>query len=256
MTVPLAEPARASALFGDWQETLIWSCTQGVMGAVYADSPDAPRSARAVLGDFSFFAGRPEEELVRYWPERHPPSFHILVPQNEAWASLIERCYAGRARRTLRYAIRKEPDRFDRRRLEEAVQALPPGYTLREMDGPCYHLCLSQDWSRDLVSNYRDYEHYRSLGLGVVALRDGQVAAGASAYSRYREGIEIEIDTAQAHRRKGLAWACAAQLILNCLERGLYPSWDAQNLPSVALAEKLGYRFDHAYPVYELFAGE
>lgn len=252
MTVRLTEPAQAAALFGDWQETLIWSCTQGVMGEVYADAPDAPRSARAELGDFSFFAGRPEEELVRYWPEGRPPSFHILVPQNEAWASLIERCYAGQAKQTVRYAIRKEPDRLDRRRLEKAVRALPLGYTLRGMDELCYRLCLSQDWSRDLVSNYRDYERYRSLGLGVVALREGQVVAGASAYSRYREGIEIEIDTERAHRRRGLAYACAARLMLDCLERGLYPSWDAQNLPSVALAEKLGYRFDHTYPVYEL----
>jgi hypothetical protein len=45
--------------------------------------------------------------------------------------------------------------------------------------------------------------------------------------------------------------ACAA-LILNCLEEGLYPSWDAQNLTSVHLAEKLGYELDHEYTVYEV----
>ena len=36
------------------------------------------------------------------------------------------------------------------------------------------------------------------------------------------------------------------------LDHGLYPSWDAQNLWSVALAEKLGYHFEHAYTAYEI----
>ena len=62
----------------------------------------------------------------------------------------------------------------------------------------------------------------------------------------------MEVDTHPAHRRKGLATACGAALIITCLDRGLYPSWDAQNLWSVALAEKLGYRFDHEYPAYEI----
>ena len=44
---------------------------------------------------------------------------------------------------------------------------------------------------------------------------------------------------------------CAA-LIVSCLEEGLYPSWDAHNMNSVHLAEKLGYEFDHAYVAYEV----
>ncbi|MCR2023895.1 GNAT family N-acetyltransferase, partial [Blautia pseudococcoides] len=46
---------------------------------------------------------------------------------------------------------------------------------------------------------------------------------------------------------------CAAQLILDYLERGLYPSWDAQNPASVALSEKLGYHFDKEYTVCEVY---
>ena len=33
---------------------------------------------------------------------------------------------------------------------------------------------------------------------------------------------------------------------------GIYPSWDAQNMNSVRLAEKLGYEFDHEYTAYEV----
>lgn len=60
------------------------------------------------------------------------------------------------------------------------------------------------------------------------------------------------IDTKPEYRRKGLATAVGAALILECLQAGLYPSWDAASRISVALAEKLGYTFSHAYPTCEL----
>ena len=234
-------------LFAGWQETLIWSCLQGVMGSIYASGVD---SAMALIGDFCFLAGEPDEELLHFRPNGYENRYLILVPQNEAWSRLIEETYDETMRRTERYAIRKEPDVFDRVHLKEAVKALPEGCTLHRIDEKWYQECLRHDWSRDLVSTYRDYEEYQKLGHGIVAEDQGELVAGASSYTSYQEGIEIEIDTRQDHRRKGLAYACGAQLILDCMDRGLYPSWDAHNMGSVALAEKLGYHFDHAYPVY------
>lgn len=102
------------------------------------------------------------------------------------------------------------------------------------------------------MSNYPTYEVYSRLGFGVAVIYQGEVIAGASSYSTYKDGIEIQIDTREDQRRKGLALACGAALILRCLDRGMYPSWDAQNKGSVKLAEKLGYHFSHEYPVYEI----
>ena len=76
--------------------------------------------------------------------------------------------------------------------------------------------------------------------------------AGAASYSRYRGGIEVEVDTHPACQGQGLATAASAALLLACLDRGLYPSWDAHTRQSLALAEKLGYRYSHAYPAYEV----
>ena len=90
------------------------------------------------------------------------------------------------------------------------------------------------------------------MGLGFVARRGEELLAGASSYSSYPGGIEIEIDTRKDQRRQGLARACGARLMLECLERGLFPSWDAANKTSAHLAETLGYRFREEYVVYEL----
>lgn len=104
----------------------------------------------------------------------------------------------------------------------------------------------------DFVSAFESKEKYLQLGRGMVILKDGRVVADASSYTRYREGIEIEVDTIEAERRKHLATTVCSALILNCLEEGLYPSWDAQNINSVHLAEKLGYELSHEYTAYEV----
>lgn len=237
-------------IFGNWSETIIWSCLQGVMGNVYTNaSADA---AMAILGDFAFYAGKPSEELVTFKPENCEQDFIIMVPQNHLWAELIEKCYGHKAKKVSRYAIKKEKDIFDIHTLEYASSKLPEGYELKLLEEQEYALCQKNRWANDLVSQFKDYDTYKKLGLGVVALKNGELVAGASSYSRYQEGIEIEVDTREDHRRKGLAYACGAKLILECLERKLYPSWDAQNMWSVALAEKLGYHFSHEYVAYEI----
>lgn len=237
-------------IFDNWDETIIWSCLQGVMGEIHTNkSGDA---AMAILGDFSFYAGNPSEELIRFKPESCKQDFTIMVPQNDEWAEMIEKCYGDKAKKVSRYAIKKEKDIFDVVKLEQASSKLPEGYEIRLLEETEYLLCRNNRWANDLVSQFKDYAAYKKLGLGVVVLKDGELVAGASSYSRYREGIEIEIDTREDHRRKGLAYACGAKLIMECLERGLYPSWDAQNKWSVALAEKLGYHFSHEYTAYEI----
>lgn len=244
------EQKKLEHIFESWDETLIWSCLQGVMGKIYTNVNE--NGAMALLGDFAFFAGKPCEELVRLKPESSNQNFIIMVPQSEEWAKLIEKSYGTNAKRVTRYAIKKEKGIFDIEKLKQAVSCLPNGYELKLLDEEEYYMCQKNEWSKDLVSQYKDYNIYKSLGLGAVALLDGEVVAGASSYSTYKEGIEIEIDTREDHRRKGLAYACGAKLILECLDRGLYPSWDAQNKWSVALAEKLGYHFSHEYVAYEI----
>lgn len=243
----------ASSLFGNWEETLIWSCLQGVMGKIYADDPDCPTAAMAVIADFTFFAGTPNAELAAYKPQNSKQSFMIMVPQSQDWTRLILQTYKDKAKVVSRYATKKDPDSFDVKNLEKAVSALPQGYELHPMDERLYHLCRSETWSADLISQFQDYEEYRSLGLGFVVTANNRIVSGASSYTRYRQGIEIEIDTKTEYRRKGLAYACGARLILECLNRNLYPSWDAQNKGSLSLAEKLGYHYSHAYTAVEIW---
>lgn len=246
MVFELSDTSRVESLFAGWQETLIYSCLQKVMGRIYVTDPENPKSALAAIGDFRFLGGLPDAELI----EKAAESSGLLTPQNPAWERLIEQCHPE-AEKKSRYAIKKNTA-FCMERLKAFAGMLPEGYELKRIDSDLYDRCLERPFSADFVSVFESKEKFLKSGRGFVVLHDGRIVSGASSYTRYTDGIEIEVDTIETERGKDLATAACARLILSCLEEGLYPSWDAQNLISVRLAEKLGYEFDHEYTVYEI----
>lgn len=248
--VPKESMPNIASLFGGWDETLLWSCLQGYMGEAWANDSKAPASAQIIIGDFCFFAGVPDITLVKNIPASFPSKLILMIPQTEPWAELIEQTYPGKFKRSLRYAIKKEPNILDRNRLQRYIDALPPGFVLSMMDETLYHKAKAETWSRDLCSQFPTWASFQEHGIGVMARYGDTPVSGAASYTVYDKGIEIEVDTEPTFRRKGLALACCAMLILACLDRGLYPSWDAHDLRSVALAEKLGYHLDKEYTTY------
>ena len=245
----LTDTSIVKPLFEGWNETLIYSGIQKVMGKIFVTDPNSPVSAMAYVGCFAFYAGVPDKELVR----AKPKGFVIMTPQNKEWETCIEECFPA-AKKVIRYAIKKDTH-FDLSFLRGMVKKLPEGYELKEIDKETYDLCLTDPATRDFVSSFESKENYLEMGRGMVIMKSGRIVSGASSYTRYNEGIEIEVDTVPEERRKGLATIASAALIIRCLDEGLYPSWDAQNMNSVHLAEKLGYEFDHEYTAYEV-AGE
>lgn len=228
----LSVPSPAAPLFGAWPEGILWACLQGRMGNVY--TTESMLSAAAVLGDFSFFAGSPDKSLL------DAVSVPLLIPQNDAWAAAIAARFGRGIQPITRYATRKDTI-FDRKALQIYASSLPNSYTVRIINQKLYNLCLENTWSQDLVSQYPTWACFQALGLGFAVLRGDTLVAGASSYATFDGGIEIEIDTHPDFRRHGLARACGAALILKCLDRGIYPSWDAHNASSLSLAERLGY---------------
>ena len=93
--------------------------------------------------------------------------------------------------------------------------------------------------------------------IQLILVDDGSTDATGTICDSYQERfpenvlvIHTDNQGASAARQAGLAQACGAKLILECLDRGLYPSWDAHDRRSLSLAEKLGYHLDHEYPAY------
>ena len=237
-------------LFEGWDDTAVFSCLEGVMGKVLVTDLESPRSAAAVIGGYAFLTGEPDPELVGFKREGD----FVMVPQSEDWSRLIEERFPD-SERAIRYALKKDT-RFSRERLLKMAAALPEGYELKRLDGELYDQCVSEPALFDQVGAFGSKEKYLELGRGVAVVKEGRMVSGASSYSRYSGGLEVEVDTLGTERKKGLAGAAAAALILLCLEEGLYPSWDAANRASLGLAEKLGYEFSREYPSYKVGKNE
>ena len=250
MIYELTDTSKVNHLFEGWEETLIYSCLQKVMGNIFVTELENPKSAMAFVGCFAFYAGEPNKELVL----NKPDGFVIMAPQNKEWEACIEECFPT-AKKATRYAIKKGT-KFDKEYLKNLIKELPDGYELKEIDEKIYDSCLPDPVTRDFVSSFGSKEKYLEIGRGMVILKSGRIVAGVSSYTRYKEGIEIEVDTVESERKKGLATVVCAAIILRCLDEGLYPSWDAQNMNSVHLAEKLGYEFSHEYTAYEVSGEE
>lgn len=253
--LPAKERPMLYPFFEETCDNLVRSCLEGHMGEAIVDDPDSPACVLLVVGDFCYFAGDAAAKkaipLLESLSNYYCGNPAIALPCHEGWAERFTQVYGEGCTSFTRYAFHKQ-EQFDTAKLRAFTHALPAGYSLHPINDALYHQCLSQDWSRDLCSQFASAEDYAARGLGFGVVYEGELVAGASAYAIFDGGIEIEIDTRMDHRRLGLAAACGAALILECLQRNLIPSWDAANLASVSLAEKLGYRLNKPYTAYLL----
>ena len=165
---------RLTALFEGWEETMVWSCLQGVMGRGTVSRGGC--AGMIVSQDFTFLAGKPDQTLLEQAPGP------ILIPRTPDWEPVIEAFFGERAVKELRYAIKKEPGIFDRARLEGFAAALPEGYALRLIDEAMVPVLLSEEWSRDFCAAFDSPEDC-CRGRGPTA------CTGAALRSRSTPGL-------------------------------------------------------------------
>ncbi len=223
------EKKRIAPLFKKWNDPFLWSCIQEYAGEAWIDKQKNPSSGQITIGAFCFFSGVPNQRMIQNIPQKGVYQKIVLVPENEAWASEIEQYYKGKYEKAQRYAIKNETGKFNPSKLREYASALSETITLKRIDRSLYEKIKEMSWMKYLCSEYPTYEAFEKDGFGFVAIEKGEPVSGASSYVRYKDGIEVEVDTLEEYRRKGLALACASRLILECLDRGLYPHWDAAN---------------------------
>lgn len=242
-------------MFESINSTIVLSCLQGHMGKVWVDDMDNPTVGQVVVGIFVFFVGNPHakeaDELLNNLPE-----FTLAIVNTDEWKKRIETFYKnGRVEKFQRYSFIKDSEHLDREHLKRFLDKLPQGYQLQKIDASLANEPSFQELSEDFINQYGCVDNYLEKGVGYGILYDGKVVCGASSYSVYDDGIEIEIATHPDHRKKGLATIAASALMLDCLNSGKYPSWEAANLESVALAQKLGYVLDSPYDTYYIEIG-
>lgn len=221
---------------------------EGRYGTAWADGVDAPTVARIDCGPFTALAGDASSvragEIVRLNP------IEWVTPEGDEWTRHLELEFAGRIR-VVPFTVCASGS-LDVDHLRQIAERTPPGYAVRRLDASLVDRLfadLDKGW---LVDSYGSVDEYLRRGIGYVAVRDGRVVCGAASAASSARAIDIDIETAPADRRRGLATVVGASLAIECLMRGVEPQWLAANDASCRVAERLGYTRGETYETFEI----
>ncbi|MED1565837.1 GNAT family N-acetyltransferase [Bacillus paramycoides] len=237
------------SMFENIDSTIVLSYLQGHMGNAWVDNLENPTVAQITVGIFVFYAGDPnaeEAEELLY----NLPDFTLAIVDSDEWKHRIETVHKGSIEKIQRFRFSKNPEDLDRVHIQKLLSTLPEEYEIKKIDKDIAKASSFHELSEDFISQFDSIDDFIDRGVGYAILHNGQVVSAATSFSIYDVGIEIEIASHPNHRRKGLATVVASVLILDCLDRGKYPSWDGANSESVKLAKKLGYTFKESYDTY------
>ena len=85
-----------------------------------------------------------------------------------------------------------------------------------------------------------------------MVLKNNELIAGISSGLVYRGAVEVEVATRPNEQGNGFAKKLGAAMILESLNRDMFPLWDAHNEASKKVAEFLGYELVEPYEAFEL----
>jgi len=123
---------------------------------------------------------------------------------------------------------------------------LPTGYSITPRNADLVKQSADYQMNLDSLGSIDSILHHT---LGFVVLYEDQLVCEASTGAPTHGRIEIGVNTAEAHRRRGLAAMACAHLIEACKEKGYSTWWDCakQNTASANLARKLGFENEREY---------
>lgn len=241
MEIPIARRKDLSRLFAKHKHMRggADAVLQGHGGQAVVNSDGTPCVARLIVGPCVFFAGDPKHPAAQEMIAGLFGEKQILVDSPE-WRDAVMSFHESfiRAETWPEFSS----DGLDPAHLRQLSSQVPEGFRIERLD-PALAERLGKEVSPHLIMPevFRSIGDFLERGFGFCAvLKDKFVCSATSAIVPDR-ATEIQINTNKTHRRRGLATAVGASLLLHCLERGIDPAWTICNPASASLARKLGY---------------
>lgn len=219
---------------------LIDTVLEGIAGRAYVDQLKKPHVSMLVYADIVAFGGDASHLNALDLIEQLPFEKGIL-PLPTGWEDLLRKRFGPQIVELERYSFSDKLLSLDH--MEKIVNNRPLEYELHKIDAAIAEMVLSapSPVREDHVHNYGSVDRFLTLGRGYCLLEEGKIISIASSYASCAKGIEIQINTEETYRGKGLAMVVAAALIKDCLQNDQAAHWDAANPTSARLAERLGY---------------
>lgn len=250
---PETMPAVAS-LFNDHRrvDLTLDSILAGQYGgniSITLDRKTEPQTVAIRQGSFIMLGGDAGSDTARFLLENLPPACYIM-PAPAEWISRARQIHGDRLLKANRYTC--SGAHLDLRylvRLAVSCLQLPRP---ERIDRPAAELIREDELHHYHFGNWDSIDHFLATGFGYCIREEGRVLTACTSSLVSSRGVEVSITTRPDGRRRGAAAVTAARFLIDCLETGRYPNWDAGNINSVRLAEKLGYQCTGSYDVYYL----
>lgn len=230
---------------------VIESVIEGRLGTAAADRAESPRTARLVLGVYTFLAGDTQTDAANEFVARQAAPCEFIVAGDPSWESLIDGIHGRRIERRSMDGF--SPDSLDSAHLQALGTCAPAGVRIVPMTAELARR-LGPEFEPNRVSIFGTPQEFVERGLGVCALEAESIVAASTSYAVSSARVEVAIATHPDHRRRGLALSVGAAMLIRCLERGLEPHWTAGNPVSSKVAERLGFTLAGQIPVLYLHA--
>jgi hypothetical protein len=207
--------------------------------SVVVNDLETPEMVLLRYGVFGLLGGNADHpDAAKFLRSIHLPC--AIQPSPEGWIRLLQMTYAGSIKEIERFSFSRHHINIDH--LKDIISKHAYGNSVIKIDLETARDMENDEWNKYHLMNYNSPEDFVKSGFGNAIKLNGVVVSACSAALRCVEGIEMNIITHPAFRNKGLALIVAAHTMLQALEKGLIPHWDAANQPSARLAMRLGYK--------------
>lgn len=215
---------------------------EGQLGRALVDAVASPSVFALNVGPFWYFAGEAtgaaaDDVLAAL------PRYGLLMPSTRGWFEAARALHAPTWRVFPRYSFSAAT--LSRVHLAALLAASPQPVSALDT-ATAARLSTGPEPLIDLT-DFDSIDDFLARSFGYVAF-DGDHAMGVAYASLVcSHGIEVSVFVDEPYRRRGVATAVAAALLIECLDAGLRPNWDAANPESCVLAEKLGFTSSGTY---------
>ena len=235
-------------LFETLKKYMVLYGLKSQIGTVYRNSDGT--TSFYDIGNFLYLAG---ELNSRFWEDfvrQYGLDYKIIISEDTKWQDFLHR-QVGLISFT-RYSF-KDKANFQVEFLNNLVSQLEEDYNIVPIDNHIYDSFSEEEWSQDLQGDFESYQDFALKGgFGFVILKNKELIAGISSGLVYQGAVEVEVATRPNEQGNGFAKKLSAAMILESLNRDMFPLWDAHNEASKKVAEFLGYEFVEPYEAFEL----
>lgn len=122
---------------------------------------------------------------------------------------------------------------------------IPEGFFVQQIDRACLESSLGfvDDLREEIESCWPSLDDFLKTGFGFVTKSADDLVCWCTGEYVSNGKCGIGIETVKKYQKQGFGTLTAAAFVEHCASKGIIPHWDswADNMPSIAVAEKVGF---------------